>query len=73
MYILKAVHFQLVRLGDLDTSKEGANVVPLVALKLNYLAVLGMIHNGSITSELLFAGSDDLLLVIVFGNPLDRG
>jgi len=67
------VHLQLFRLGDADLREELTNVVPLVALQLDHLAVLGVLDDGAVAREVFLARSDYLLLVEVIGDALNRG
>jgi hypothetical protein len=48
-------------------------VFALVTLQLDHLAHLRVVHNGSIARELLLDHLEDLLLVKLLGQALDRG
>ena len=50
---LEAVDFELFWFCDLHFGQELADVVPLVALQLDHFTVLRVLHNCSITRELL--------------------
>ncbi len=70
---LKTVHFQLVLLHEARLGEELADVLTLVALKLQNLAVLGVLDDGAVAGELLLASAYDLLQVILGGEALDGG
>lgn len=50
--------------------EELADVVALVALQLENLAVLRVFNNCAVACKVLFAGTNNLLLVEVFGDSL---
>lgn len=63
---LETVHLHgFARDGEtgLLVSQEGADVVALVALKLDDIADLFVVHDGAIASELLLDDLEDLLQV----------
>lgn len=60
---LEAMHLDLVVASQSHLFEELADVLPLVALQLDNLSVLRMLHHGSIASELLLRNFDDLLEV----------
>lgn len=49
----ESMNLQLLRFGDLDFSKKLDDVVPLIALELNYLSILRMFDYSTVTCELL--------------------
>lgn len=53
--------------------QELLHVLALVALQLDHLAHLAVVHNGAIAGELLLNDLEDLLLVEFLGKALDRG
>ena len=67
------MHLELVRLGQVDLGEEGANVVPLVALQLDHLAILWMLHHCAVAGEFLFTSFDNLLLIVIVADALHRG
>lgn len=69
----EAVHLQLLRLGQPGLGQPLANVLALVALQLQHLAVLCVLHYRSVARKLLFTCPDDLLQVILGGEALHRG
>ena len=54
---LESMNFQLIRFCDLDFSEKLDDVIPLISLQLNYLSILRMFNDCSITSELLKKGT----------------
>ena len=52
-FILESVNLQLLLLDDANLQKKLANVLPLVALKLNDLSVLRVFNHSPITGEFL--------------------
>lgn len=58
---LEAVHLQLFWLDEFHPRQPLADVLALVSLQLQHLAVLWVLHNSSVTSELLLARLDYLL------------
>lgn len=69
---LEAVHLQLLGLDEARLREPLTNVLALVALKLQHLAVLRMLHDGSVARELLLACPHYLLQVIFRREPLHR-
>lgn len=67
------MNLKLLLLDNANLQEKLANVFPLVTLKLNDLAVLGMLNHSTITGKFLFEGLHKLLLVIVVRDALDRG
>lgn len=53
--------------------EEFLDVLALIALQLDHLAHLRVVDNGAIASELLLDDFEDLLLVELLGETLDRG
>lgn len=54
----------LVLLHQLLTKQEVADILALVALQLNDLAQLGVLHHGAVAAELLLKGLQDLVVVV---------
>ena len=50
---LEAVNFELLFLGNADACQILANIVTLVSLELNDLAIFWMIDHGAVASKLL--------------------
>ena len=50
-----------------------ADVLPLLTLKLQDLAILRVIHHGAVTCKLLLGHLDDLLEVVLVTQSLHRG
>lgn len=69
----EAVKLNLVFLDEADLLEEGFDFFSLVALKLDHLPVLGMLHYRAITRKVLFAGLDDFLEVVFGVDALDSG
>lgn len=69
---LEAVHLQLLGFNETRLREPLANILALVSLKLQHLAVLGMLHNRAVARELLLACPDNLLQVIFRGEALHR-
>ena len=67
---LEAVNLELVVLGDADLLQEHAHIVPLVALQLDDLAVLGVLDHGAVAGEVLLEGAHELLLVELLADAL---
>ena len=55
--------FQLLLLDNAALGEKRADIVALIALQLDDLAVLGMIDNGAVAGELLLERAHELLLV----------
>lgn len=73
LYGLEAVHLELLGLDQPRLGEPLANVLALVALQLQHLAVLGVLDDGTVARELLLACPYDLLQVILRREPLHRG
>lgn len=69
----ETVHFELVRLGEAILGEPLTDVLALVALQLQDLAVLGVLDDGAVARELLLARLHDLLEVVLGGQALDGG
>lgn len=69
---LETVHLDVVVLGQPDLLDEGADVVALVALQLDHLPVLRVLHYRAIARKLLFACAYNLLEIVVGGDALHR-
>ncbi len=50
---LESVHLQLVCLDEAGLGEPVADLVALVALKLEDLAILGVLHHGAVAGKLL--------------------
>ena len=50
---LEAVHLELLGLDESGLGEPVADLVPLVALQLQHLAVLGVLHHCAVASKLL--------------------
>lgn len=72
-FILESVNLQLLLLDDANLQKKLANVLPLVALKLNDLSVLRVFNHSPITGEFLFESFHKFLFVIIVRNALHSG
>lgn len=67
------MNLKLFLLNNANLQKKLANVLPLVALKLNHLSVLRVFDHSTITGEFLLEGLHELLLVIVVRDALHGG
>jgi len=67
------VHLELVLFGDPDPSQEQADIIPLIALQLNHLAVLDVLDDRAVAGELLLERFDEFLEVELFSDALHCG
>jgi len=67
------MHLELILLDEICIGEEESDLVPLVSLQLDDLAVLGMLHDRAVAGELLLAHPHDLLQVVLVGQPLHGG
>ena len=69
---LKTMNFELILLDESAADQQLADVLALVALQLQHLAVLGVVHHRPVTRELLLSNLDDLLEIVLVREPLHR-
>lgn len=70
---LETVDFELVLFDNANLGQELTHVVPLIALQLNNLAVLGMLYDCAIASKVFLERSDQFLFVKLFADTLHGG
>jgi len=70
---LESVDLELVRLDQAGLSEPVADFVPLIALQLQDLAILGVLYHGAVAGELLLASADNFFEVILGGESLNSG
>jgi len=70
---LETMDFELVLFDQSNLGQPAANLGALVALQLENLPVLGMLHYSTIAREFLFACTDDFFQVIFRRESLNGG
>ena len=70
---LETVNLELVLLHQTAADEQLADVLPLIALKLQNLSILRVIHHGPVTGKLLLGHLDDLLEVVLVTQALHSG
>lgn len=66
------MNLQLFRLTDANLAQKLTDIGALVALQLNYFAVLRMLDDRAIAGELLLERAQQALLVELFADALQR-
>lgn len=71
MVCSESVDLQLELLGNSTLGQELEDIVSLIALKLDDLAIFGVIDDRAVAAKLLLAGLDNLFLVELGIDALD--
>ena len=67
------MNLELILFDQIGIGQEHADFIPLIALELDDLPVLGMFHDSPVAGELLLANPHDLLEVVLLGQSLHGG
>merc|ERR1711990_463051 len=69
---LETVNLNLLRSRQFDLAQETRDVITLISLELDNLAILGMLDDGAVTREVTLAYFDDFFEIILLREALDR-